>query len=189
MAERHPILIMIPGLGDAVDVYQVFARRWMRLGYEVQVVSFGWADTTAALDGKLQSFLEALDALGDNELYVIGVSAGGTAAINLLAARPERVRRVITICAPLDTMSSLRNPLLAESISRAKTQLAALPPDQRQRILSVYALYDQVVDPKLSAIAGVQHHRLLSIIHAPTIFVALMFYARSLNRFLRQRTA
>lgn len=182
--EPKPVLIIVPGIGDATPVYYSFARRWAKLGYDAQVISFGWNQTTADLPSKLDAFARQLSRFNTSELYLIGISAGGTAVINMLAEDP-RIKRVIAVCTPLDTMQGLRNPLLAESIARAKRHLTIMSDEQKQRILSTYGFYDQVVHVTLSNIRGIPTKRIFGLIHAPTIYIAMQLYARQLSRFLQ----
>jgi len=184
-SKSKPTLVIVPGLGDELKIYKTFARRWQRLGYDVHVIPFGWADRNARLGPKLDDFLARLDALQTNELYLIGVSAGGTAVVNAMARRPDYVKKVATVCAPLDTMFNLRNPLLAESIEQARQLLTHYNDEQKVRILSVFALHDPVVSTSLSRPPGVKTMRVPMIAHPPAIFVALMLYARRINAFFK----
>lgn len=184
MPQSSPKLIIVPGIGDDTQVYYSFARRWNRLGYDAHVISFKWVDIHAALEKSMEAFLQQLDQYRNEPVYMIGISAGGTAVVNALALR-NNVKKVITVCSPLATMPNLRNPLLMESIGQVENNLAALPDEQKRRILSVHAIYDQVVDPKLSRVSGIQSKCIPSIIHAPTIFLAMTLYARLLNRFFK----
>jgi pimeloyl-ACP methyl ester carboxylesterase len=183
--KSRPKLVIVPGLGDDLMIYQVFARRWQKLGYEVHVISFGWAQKDARLRDKMDAFLARLDALGQDELYMIGVSAGGPAAINAFARRGN-VRKVIAVCSPLNTMLSLRNPLLAESIEQTRQLLLHFNDEQKARILSAFALRDSTVHTTLSRPAGIKTLRIPMVVHPAAIFVALMFYAHRLNVFLRK---
>lgn len=183
--ESKPALVIIPGIGDDLKIYQTFAKRWRSLGYEVYVISFGWFEHRAVLTAKFENFLEKFDEIKNKNIYVVGVSAGGPAAIQLLAERPH-IRKVITICSPLDTMPYLRNPLLAASIDRARDLLRQFTKEQKNRILSVFALHDPVVHIRLSQPEGIETLRLPIILHPVAIYVALMFYARKLDNFLKR---
>ncbi len=182
--KQKPILVIIPGLGDDLKIYETFARQWTRLGYDVQVISFGWAERSAKLSEKFASFLEKFDQVASDKTYVIGVSAGGPAAVHLMHERPN-VRKVITVCSPLNTMPHLSNPLLAESIERARQLLAEFSSADKKRILSVLALHDPVVSTRLSRPDGIRTMRVFMVIHPVAIFMALIFYARRLNNFFR----
>lgn len=178
------MLVIVPGIGDDLQIYQTFRRRWEWLGYDAHVISFGWIETTAMLEKKLPDLLQKLDVFGSRPVYIIGVSAGGTAAILAMDQRPN-IQKVITICSPLNTMTNLRNPLLAESIRHMRRVLAAMPAERKANILSVFALYDQVVDTRLSQVPGIAVKQILSVIHAPTVFIALMVYAGLLSKFMK----
>jgi alpha-beta hydrolase superfamily lysophospholipase len=184
MVEPRPKLIIVPGIGDDARIYYAFARHWNRLGYDTHVISFNWREAAVPFDTAMAAFLRQVDRFRDKPVYIIGISAGGTVAVNTLTVR-NNVKKVITICSPWDTMPNLHNPLLAASIARLKANLLLLTPQQKQRLLSVYGLYDQVVATHLSRPAGVPSKRVLGIVHAPTIYLAVVLYTRSLHRFLK----
>lgn len=186
---HKPVIIIIPGVGDRSRAYEIFAVVWRLLGYEAHIIAFGWVDMASRLESKRTPFLKKIDAFDESRgVYLIGISAGGTAAVNTFAVRPSLVRKVITVCSPLNGFENLRNPLLAESIEQARSDLERMDAAQKQRILSVRALYDQVVNTKLSIFRGVKNTRVWSFLHAPTIFVALTFCAPRLRRFLKKAT-
>lgn len=181
----RPILVIIPGIGDDTKVYYSFAKRWQRLGFDAHVISFRWTDAVVPFTAAMNTFQRQLDRFGDRPLLLIGVSAGGTAALNIMAER-SNVHKVITICSPLQAMSNLQNPLLAASINQLVASWPNFTMAQQQRVLSVYALYDQVVAVRLSQLPGAGQRRIFSFIHAPTIYIAMIFYARSLSAFFKK---
>lgn len=181
---RKPLLVIVPGIGDDIDIYRLFARRWQRFGYEVHIIPFGWADHRALLQSRIEAFLQRLDELGGVPLRLIGVSAGGTVAIHALALR-KNVLKIVTISAPLATMPHLQNPLLAQSIALAKNHLEAMSLERKQAVLSAYGLYDQVVTPALSRPKGIRAIRIYMVVHAPVIFMALMLQTRRIHAFLK----
>lgn len=184
MTERTT-LVLVPGIGDDYDIYQTFAKRWARLGFEVHIISFGWIDRTVSFTAKLEVFLRKLDALHSRQIHLIGISAGGTAAIAALAER-DYIAKVITVCSPLIRMDNLDNPLLQDGIMHTERYLKVLDEDKKARILSTFGVYDQTVMTKLSRPSGVRQARIFMVFHAPAIFVALTLQARSLARFFRK---
>ena len=183
--KQRATLVLVPGIGDDYDIYQTFAKRWTSLGYDVYVISFEWIDRTASFTSKLEIFFGKLDALQTQQIYLIGISAGGTAAVAALARRDD-IAKVITICSPLMHMDNLDNPLLEEGIAQAEQYIKALDEDKRTRLMSAFGIYDQTVATRLSRPSGVKQHRIFMAFHAPTIFVALTLQARSLARFFRK---
>ncbi len=178
-----PVLVIIPGIGDRTRVYGVFAWVWRRLGYETHVISFGWSNYYADIGTKTRDFLHKLDAVtAKADCYVIGVSAGGTAAVHAYANRGS-IRRVVTISAPFADFENLQNRLLADSIIAARQDLRGFDAVEKARIMSVFGLYDQTVPTHMSRPDGVRLKHLWTLWHGPTIFVALTLRARRLKRF------
>jgi len=182
--KSKPTLVIIPGIGDDLKVYRTFKRRWQLLGYDVHIISFGWIDKRASLKPKFEELLRKIDDLKAESLYIIGVRAGGTAAVNALAAR-SHIKKVVAVCAPLDTMTGLRNPLLNESIDQTRRHLLDFMPIQKQKILSVFTLGDPVVSARLSRPTGIMTLRVPGGLHPVAIFIALMFYTSRINAFLK----
>ena len=52
----------------------------------------------ASVDLQVETFVELLDALGIDQAYVLGTSAGGTVAIRMALAHPERCKGLILYC-------------------------------------------------------------------------------------------
>lgn len=183
--KQKPTLVIIPGIGDDLQIYQTFASRWARFGYDVHVISFGWYEHSATLELKFRSFLKKLDAVSNNEVYLIGISAGGPVAVHAMAVR-KNIKKIITVCSPLNTMFNLRNPLLAESVEQARQLLLHFNSEQKSRVLSVHAIHDPIVDIRLSKPKDIRTLRVAVVLFHPlAIFVAMVFYARRMNAFLK----
>lgn len=52
----------------------------------------------ASVDLQVETYVELLDALGVEKTYVLGTSAGGTVAIRMALAHPERCKGLILYC-------------------------------------------------------------------------------------------
>lgn len=178
-----PIVVIIPGIGDHTPIYDIFAWVLRRIGYDTHVVPFGWSNYYADINTKTRDFLHKLDAIaGKDEVYLIGVSAGGTAAVHVFANR-ESVRRVAVISSPFADFEDLQNRLLADSIVAVRHDLEVMEPTDKASILSVFGLYDQTVPTHMSQPEGVRTKRIWTFWHAPTIFIALTLRAFRLKRF------
>jgi len=176
-------LIIITGVGNWSRVYDFFAFVWQFYGYKTVIAAFRWEDSANTFDSKMQKLLADIDAM-PGPVYIIGLSAGGTTAVNALAARPDKISKVAVLCTPLSTMASLRNPLLAESIARLPENVEKLAHSTR-KIISVHATRDDVVNPKLSKIPGVRDYRLLTRGHAVTIFTGMTLFSFPIRKFFR----
>jgi pimeloyl-ACP methyl ester carboxylesterase len=125
-----------------------------------------------------------MDALASKDVSVIGMSAGGTAAVNLLAHRP-RIRRVATIASPLRPKDRPTKPLLEASIEDADYFLANTDAVVRRKVRSIHGLYDRRVPVRKSRPAGVRTYPLPTVGHDFTIFMALTILAIPVHRLLR----
>ncbi|HKR81505.1 MAG TPA: hypothetical protein VJR27_00710 [Candidatus Saccharimonadales bacterium] len=180
-------LIIITGVGNHDRLFEFFAFVWQFFGYEAHVGAFGWGDRPELFERKLQKLTDDIDSLADKPVYIIGSSAGGTAAIHALAARPKAITKVAVICSPLKTMAGLQNPLLEKSIAKLPESFARLDESARKKILSVYAARDNTVAARLSKPAGVRTYRLLTPGHGFTIFAALTIFSFPIRTFFRGR--
>jgi hypothetical protein len=179
--QKH--VIIIPGIGDSRWYYDFFALIWRRMGYEVSILVFGWNDETARFADKSTPFLNVIAKLESKDVYVIGVSAGGSAAVNALAAYPKIVKKVITVSSPLTRFHGLEHRLLIQSVDQTEHAMDMMKSETAKRILSVYGTSDNTVPLVSSQDRRVNEKRLPSYGHGATIFIALTLFARSLQRF------
>jgi poly(3-hydroxyoctanoate) depolymerase len=97
---QGPPLLLITGLGASLDLAEAFERELTVLG--VQAVSFdapGVGQSTAyrrprRMRGVASTVEQLLDALGYDQIDVLGVSLGGVIAQQLAHQAPQRVRRL-----------------------------------------------------------------------------------------------
>lgn len=173
-------LIIIPGLGDRVRRYRLVKPLWKILGYTVHIVSFGWNDSTETFHEALQRVAHYTDQLSHERMYVMGASAGGTAAINLATSIPSRITRVVTIATPYVMPKNISNDKLAHSI-------ATMHPDSDLAILSFRGLYDGVVSSTTSKTNFSQNKKIYMIGHAYIIAVGLTLYAIAIHHFFTRK--
>jgi len=176
-------LIIITGVGNWSRIYAFFAFVWQFYGYKAVIGAFRWEDPAATFDTKMKKLLADIDAM-HGPVYLIGLSAGGTAAVNALAARPDKISKVAVLCAPLTTMAGLRNPLLAKSIAMLPGNIEQLAHSTR-KVISVHGTRDNVVAPSLSKIPGVRDYRLLTRGHALTLFTGMTIFSFPIRKFFR----
>jgi hypothetical protein len=112
------------------------------------------------------------------------VSAGGTAAINALAAKPAAIARVVTVCTPYGRISTRSNSMLDESLDTVETSLLGMSASAKDCILSVHGMYDEVVSVGMSKPQGITQKTLFSIGHALTICLSMTVYGYVIRRFL-----
>jgi len=98
---QGPPLLLITGLGASLDLAEPFERALTTLG--VQAISFdapGVGQSTAyrrprRMRGVASTVEQLLDALGYDQVDVLGVSLGGVIAQQLAHQAPQRVRRLV----------------------------------------------------------------------------------------------
>lgn len=177
------IVVIIPGLGDHVTVNRLFLPFWWLVGLRPVIYRFGWDDPASSLETKLAALHSYIEQHGIE--YVVGISAGGTAAVNILYTS-QRIKRVATIASPLRPTPNKITPLLAESLKLEQSHLRS-DPKRRQDILSLHGWYDGVVPIELSRVSGVRSMTMPSSGHAPSIFAGMVLYPWQIRKFLEAR--
>ena len=180
-------LLIIPGIGDDHPVYHKGVRVFRMFGFAAEVYVFGWdSGDPGSYESRMAKLVEYVSKL-DGEVYLLGVSAGGSAAVNCFAALRSNVQKVVTLCSPLAAFSSRINSLLAVSIDHTEDAIRTMAAEQRQQILSLHAIFDPVVPTRLSKPVGIHARTLPSVLHPKTIFLGLTVFAGISSRFFKQR--
>src|SRR6266568_1254297 len=178
-------LILITGVGDYGRSFTFFAFVWRLFGYEAHVGAFGWSDDALQFESKMAKLLADIDRCRGKPLYIIDISAGGTAAVHALATRPEAIAKVATLCSPFKAMPDLQNPLLEASIARLPASFSRLDAATHKKLLSVHASYDDVVDVSLSQAPDIRTYQLPTRGHGFTIFMGLTIMSFPIRRFFQ----
>ena len=141
-----PNLILIPGLGDRKWLYRLVCPIWRARGFRVCVFTFDWKGTANAYYKKQDRLHDYIRNL-EGDVYLIGASAGGAAALNALAMDSnDRIKAVATIATPYVYRRRLKNETLARAISELASNLPGMQA-KFMRITSFYSIHDQVVPP------------------------------------------
>lgn len=174
-------LIIIPGLGDRVGLYRLAALIWKLRGYKVHIFSFGWEDKEEDFSAAIKRLVAYINNLHATRVNIIGVSAGGTAAVNALTLLPHKINKVITVATPYKQLSHLENTKLKTSIDRMiQTKIS----DLSSRILSMHGLYDQTVPVEASKPEGIRTRRVYAVNHGCIVITSLTLYAAAIRRSL-----
>lgn len=189
-------VIYVPGVGDSDPEFQRWAvNLWKWWGVDSELFQVNWAEN-AEWQTKLASLLNRVDELKaeGRSVALVGASAGGSAVINAYAARKAEIAGVVTLCAKLKKPSDIgpkyrnANPPLLDSVAGSEMSLTSLDVNDRARILTRRALYDEVVTTKSdSVIEGARNQISLTPFHALTIGLQLIFGAPGFLRFLKRQ--
>ncbi|PIU01985.1 hypothetical protein COT68_00285 [bacterium (Candidatus Torokbacteria) CG09_land_8_20_14_0_10_42_11] len=89
-------IIVVPGLGDGGRFFRLMVKYWWR-AFPNEMHTFGWRNKGAKLIDKQNNLLQRIDALAKDgyKVYLVGVSAGGSAALNAFMARRLVVNGVV----------------------------------------------------------------------------------------------
>lgn len=190
-------LILIPGLGDRKWLYRLVCPVWRLRGFRMHVFAFGWEDTASNYHEKQTRLNDYVRSL-DGDVYIIGASAGGMAALHALARDNGKIKGVATIATPYIYRQKLQNNFLEQAITELAT---ALPQIQLKssRITSFYGVYDQVVPPSDSrldnihlvkqlnsgGVANIIHEQLPIIGHGLTIAAGLTMFGGRIRKSFR----
>lgn len=190
-------LILIPGLGDQKWLYRLVCPVWRLRGFQTHVLVFGWEDAASNYQEKqtrLDDYVRSLDG----DVYIIGASAGGMAALHALAGDNGKIKGVATIATPYIYRQKLQNKFLEQAITELATALPQIQ-SKSSRITSFYGVYDQVVPPSDSrldnihlvkqlnsgGVANIIHEQLPIIGHGLTIAAGLTMFGGRIRKSLR----
>ena len=141
---------------------------------------FGWDDPQQDFQTALSELLAVVDA-AETPVHIVGVSAGGSAALHLLANRPERVRSIATVASPHRSVPRYRHPLLMDSLAQLET--IQLDPS---KVISFYGFFDELVPPRYSRSENIRQVRVPAIGHRITIAVTLTLLAHKVGAQLKR---
>lgn len=190
-------LIIIPGLGDRKWLYRLVCPMWRLRGFQAHVFVFGWEDTTSDYREKQTRLNDYIRSL-DGDVYLIGASAGGMAALHALAIDNGKIKGVATIATPYSYRQKLQNKFLEQAIAELATALPQIQ-SKSARITSFYSVYDQVVPTNNShldnihsvkrliggRIANITHEQLPTVGHGLTIAAGLTVFGGRVRKSFR----
>lgn len=191
-------LIIVPGLGDRKNVVEWAVSRWEKnYGILPVVHLMPWLGTEQSFEPKLQRLLSRIDeqiAKG-HRVSLLGTSAGGCAVVNAFVKRKDKIHKVINVCGRLreghNVFPSLRlaarnSPAFAESVRLCKGNLESLTPEDKNKMLVVKPIFDEVVPAKTVSIEGVETIIIPSILHVPSIALAMTVTSRLITDFIQE---
>jgi pimeloyl-ACP methyl ester carboxylesterase len=123
---------------------------------------------------------------------LVGASAGAAAVITAYAARRESVVGCVLICGKVNRPEAIGEryrigaPAFVTCAYACQQALTILSEQERSRIVSRYALVDEIVARQDSYIPGAHNQRLPSIGHAITIALQITVGAPGFLRFLKR---
>lgn len=194
---REHYVIVIPGLGDGVKRVKFATNHWRKHGLEPEVQQMDWKDGVN-FKPKLDRLLELVDELAKKgRVSMVGISAGGSAALNTFMERKNKVHKVVNICGRLreGTYNGIHSfelrtkvsPAFAQSVTLLDSRLGKLTSGEKARIMTIRAgLGDQLVPAETAIIEGASNIAIPTLEHVFSIAMALTIFSKPLIRFLTE---
>lgn len=189
-------VIYIPGLGDRKTyawAQKLALTLWRTSRITPCYFIVGWADEHETYEQKRTRLLKTIDAAADNgyTVSIVAASAGSNLALSGLAARPNSIHRVVSICGKINHPETVNaalfalNPSFKDAMRAVQKDLATLPAEQRKKILIVRATRDSFVPARDGEVPGAHTHALHSVGHVFSIFMAITIFRHISLRFIK----
>ena len=167
MAKEHH-LIVVPGLGGESWGFRKIVNSWERFEFIPQVHDVLWKDGETEFRPKLQRLVKVIDDLNtdDGIISLVGTSAGGSAVLNAFFDRRDKIHRVVNVCGrlrfgvnfePTLDDASKKNPAFRESVVLFENRESLLSDEERSKILTIRALFDEVVPISTTRLTGAKN--------------------------------
>jgi hypothetical protein len=188
-------VIIIPGLGDGTERIEWATNFYHKYGLEPVVHNMWWRKGEKHFEPKLKKLISLVDKLSKNgdRVSLIGTSAGSSAVMNAFVARKKKIYKVISVCGRLrqgeekgfrsfeaKTASSLA---FKESVLRFEKSELKLTKEDKKKIMTISAIFDELVPGNTSRIKGAVNKQIKSVEHMFSIWMGLSFY-KPLIKFL-----
>jgi len=176
-------VIFISGVGDRKRwFYDLIVWRWKLFGFHTHAFIFGWDNHRSTFDDQFAKLLQYIDTFSDDKICLVGVSAGGTAALNAFIARPH-IAKLAMVSSPFQR-HTYTHQMLLESIKRANKSFETVDFEQKSKLLTITGHRDQTVPPVLSLLREAERKFVLGFSHGASIVMATLIQTGSLRRFL-----
>lgn len=181
-------VIIVPGLGDETDKIKWATNHYRKYGLEPVVHNIWWRKGEKHLEPKLKKLIKLIDTLSKNgnKVSLIGTSAGSSAVMNAFVARKNKIYKIVSVCGRLKrgdekgfrsfeskTASSLA---FKESILMFEESEPKLTKEDRKKVMTIRAIFDELVPDNTSYIKGATNKRIKSVEHIFSIWMGLSFY-------------
>lgn len=195
-------IIIVPGLGDTPSrnkLYEKLIKYWTEK-YHFTPIFFeaNWGDIHEAFDQKLQRLLTLINSYETDairKVSLIGISAGGSLALNAYFQKKSKISKVINVCGRLRVGSRVyptlekaakKSKAFYDSVQKCDEGLATLSNQEKTNILTLRAIFDEVVPTPTTLVGGATNYVVGSIEHKVTIGMCLTAYSNKITDFLQK---
>ncbi len=185
---------LIPGILDGKAILRSTKKTWkQKYGINLETFETGWLRKETDFKLVLKKAVDKIDKvfLNHKKIFLIGISAGGSLAINIFQKRPDKICQVLCINSPLRLgyspilkATSKISPVFAESILRLDEISDCLSENQRKKIILAKSRLDGWVPKSAMVFPGARMINFFGIGHILSINSAMRFYSRKLIKSL-----
>lgn len=189
MSQTHSVII-IPGLGDNANYVRLLTNFWKKYGLDIIAYPIDWNDSEKTFKPKLDKLLRLIDKLhaSGEKVSIVGTSAGGSAALNVLVERKNIIHRVVNVCGRLRVgpesgfwsfvLRTKKSPSFADSVKMFESKEKLLSNDDRKKIMTIAPLFgDQLVPYSTVPIDGAINNKIFMGEHILSIATAMTIYS------------
>ena len=197
--KRSYTTILIPGLQDTENkrkAYKFLLRSWPAK-YNITPIIFEarWSDGKETFEHKLNRLLTLIDSATAKpvSLSLIGASAGGSLAFNAYYQRSNKIGELINVCGRLRRGVNVKPSLewaarnsnsFFDSVINCERGLSNLTTRDKDKILTMQALYDEIVPNSTSTLDGATNIKVFSVEHMLTGLLSLTLYSKRIIDFI-----
>ena len=187
-------LIIIPGLTDGISKLTSITKGWEeKHGISPHIIKFGWQGVDKDLNSRLKIIGENIDDIlkEEKDVSLLGTSAGGSAVINLFYPRRKKINKVINVCGRVSKVENIKPvfkndmTLFKNSVIKCEKIIKKLSVEDKEKILTIRPVYDEVVSTKDMIITGTTNKRIISAEHILSIKLAMTLYSKIIVDFLK----
>jgi hypothetical protein len=190
-------VIYLPGLSDHTNghIQKKALVKWRKHNFEPHFVHINWHDNES-FKHKFERILKLIDGFIDNKntVSLVAASAGCSMAINVYAARKDKIASVVLICGKLRDPGTVgenyktQNPSFIYSVIESDKIVKKLDKTDKVKMLTLRPLFDETVKKSDGTIEGVSDKIFLSVEHALSIILALSLYKRVIINFIKSKS-
>lgn len=194
--EKH-LIIIIPGLGNNTTFLKLLLFWWRLIGLQPYIYNLDWKNDSLNIKNEIDKILALGQKLKMNsKVSIIGISAGGSLALNVFMTSPECFDKITTVCSrlnvgPIDNfkLRSKKSKLFQESVIICENAAKDITYEISKKIMTITAKFGDELVPKSCSVLEIYNVRNLlipSFEHIVTITLALTVLSKKLTKFLKE---
>jgi len=193
-------IIVVSGLGDNGRGLAVGSAWWKKEGLRPIIFLPNW-ENNEGIEPKLTRLLKLIDKESKKEtIFLIGISAGASLAMNAFLQRLEKVEKMVSLCGRLKLgwsrdkiakklqKDTFKHLAFEESVKLLESNIENLGKKDRKRILTVSAKFgDEIIPIGTSQMEGAKNILIPTMEHILSIFSGMTVNFEPIRKFLLEK--